>query len=478
MASRIWDTFEEVAARNRDRVAIYGLSETNSMTFGLLATEARAIQSALAKHLPPTPCLIATIGNRTAFVPFLLAALRLRAAIVLLDGDALFADVAAIADRLGAGAIIMCMDTALAEGLKAEPLGANLCLVPRVPRDLPQWTHDGREPVVLKMTSGSSDRPRGVVATEGQLIDDGRQIVEAMGITPLDVNLAAIPLSHSYGMGNLVMPLLLQGSPIALRDGFVPREIAHDVHACRVTTFPGVPYIYEHLRRHCLAASLSAVRLLITAGAPISHETVGFYHRTIGCKIHSFYGTTETGGICYDDTDDVAELLTVGRAMPRTSVTLRPSADAEPGTGRVFVRGPAVATGYAALGVEDSCAAFEDGGFLTGDIGSFEPSGRLTLIGRVSRFINVAGRKVDPAEVETVLRSATTVIEARVIGIACETRGEQVVACVRPRDRSLTAADLAAYKVPRQIVFLDGMPVDGRGKLDRLAIERLVGRAR
>ena len=485
MASRIWEAFHQVVAAGPDRIAIYGLSESGPATFAQLSSDAHALRIELAQRLPAAPCLIAAVGNRTAFVPLLLAASALGAATVLLDGGSLFADVAAVADRLAADGIVLRVEMALAQGLPFEPLAAGLCLVRRVPTEAAQWRHDGREPCILKMTSGSGGRPRAVVATESHLVEDARQIAEAMTITSADVNLAVIPLAHSYAIGNLLMPLLLQGSPMALRDRFAPREVADDVRACGVTTFPGVPYIYEHLRRHGLAEALRGLRLMITAGAPVSHETVLFYQQATGRKIHSFYGTSETGGISYDDTDEVGGYQTVGRPMPRTIVTLLPCASASPGAGRVFVQGAAVAPGYAITEADDGPAAFVDGGFLTGDLGSSDDSGRLVLIGRVSNFINVAGRKVDPAEVEAVLRSATSVLEARVIGLPCGTRGEQVVACIRPRDtggvaaqlRAHCARHLAAHKVPRQILVFEELPVDRRGKLDRVAIERLLGRS-
>ena len=477
--ARFCDFFDRVAADRRYHIAIYGLSEGRSATFAAIAADARALESALATTLPAAPCVVSAIGNRIAFVPFLLAATAIDAAVVLLDGDARFDDVAAIGDRLGADAIVVRGDT-VAKDVTAMPIGAGLSLVPRQRRADAVWTHEGRTSVVLKMTSGSSERPRAVVATEAQLLADGGQVIEAMAIAPQDVNLAAIPLAHSYGIGNLVMPLIMQGSAIALRDRFVPREMAADVRDAGVTTFPGVPFMFDYLRRHHLAETLGVVRLLITAGAPIAPDTLAFYKRSLGRKIHSFYGTSETGGICYDASTDLGDEPTVGRPMPETTVTLEPT---ESGDRRVFVRGPAVASGYAGGNPDDGVSAFAGGGFLTGDLGRFDIGGRLTLIGRVSKFINVAGRKVDPSEVESVLRSAALVLEAAVIGVRCDTRGEQVVACVRPKDPSLSSSDLraycarflAGYKVPRKIVLVDGLPVDRRGKLDRPAIERLVG---
>jgi long-chain acyl-CoA synthetase len=243
--------------------------------------------------------------------------------------------------------------------------------------------------------------------------------------------------------------------------------------------------VFEHLRRHGLAPAVASVRLLITAGAPIAPDTVQYFKQAIGRKIHSFYGTSETGGISFDDSDEAVTPLSVGRALPRTSVALHDrSADGE--QGRVFVRGPAVAAGYAGSDADEDDTAFTDGGFLTADLGRFTADGRLVLAGRVSRFINVAGRKVDPAEVEVVLRSIPGVADATVVGLPCENRGEQVVAHVRAGAATLTEADVRQYcaarlsphKVPRHVVFGHDLPADARGKIDRFGLERLIaGRA-
>jgi long-chain acyl-CoA synthetase len=167
--------------------------------------------------------------------------------------------------------------------------------------------------------------------------------------------------------------------------------------------------------------------------------------------------------------------------LPGTDVDLR-SDGSDWGPGRVFVRGPAVALGYASVGETsaETDAAFVDSGFLTGDLGQIDTAGRLTLVGRVSSFINVAGRKVDPAEVEAVLRSMPGVADVVVIGVPCDARGERVAACVRPVSgplsevevRAFCAARLAAHKVPRHVANVTQWPVDARGKVDRRAMAR------
>jgi acyl-CoA synthetase (AMP-forming)/AMP-acid ligase II len=125
--------------------------------------------------------------------------------------------------------------------------------------------------------------------------------------------------------------------------------------------------------------------------------------------------------------------------------------------------------------------AFTGGGFLTGDYGSFLPDGRLALAGRISAFINVAGRKVHPGEVERVLQSIDGVTDARVIVAADTVRGEQIAA-VLAGGRGLSQSDvrrycarrLAPHKIPRIVVFVEFMPLTARGKTDHRALEALV----
>ena len=204
------------------------------------------------------------------------------------------------------------------------------------------------------------------------------------------------------------------------------------------------------------------------------------FFEAFAVKVHSFYGTSEAGGIAYEDGEDLREETTVGRPLSGVSIALRPEEGAPPEGGRVHVAGKAVAARY--VGGNPADGSFVDGGFLTGDIGRFDAEGNLMLTGRVSAFINVAGRKVQPEEVEQVLRAMPSVSDVRVVGAADAARGQQIVACIVPRDgqrnilavRQYCAARLAAYKVPRQVVWLDRIPLTARGKTDRAQLEALV----
>jgi long-chain acyl-CoA synthetase len=303
-----------------------------------------------------------------------------------------------------------------------------------------------------------------------------------MDIRPSDVQLSVLPHSHAYGFGNLVGPLLCQGTAIVLRDTFVPMQLGDDIATHGIRIMPGVPFMFEHMLDALAGRSLPrSLEVAITAGAPITFATVSKFYDRFGIKIHSFYGTSESGGIAYDSSTEVLEPVTVGRPMPGVTIALKPEDTAPDGGGRVHVSGPAVARGYAGES-HSNAEGFVHGGFLTGDLGFFDARGHLNLVGRVSTFVNVAGHKVQPAEVEQALRQYPGVRDVRVVGAADARRGEVLVACVVadggsvriPALREFCAARLSPHKIPREFVFLDSLPVDLRGKADRRAIETLV----
>jgi acyl-CoA synthetase (AMP-forming)/AMP-acid ligase II len=278
-----------------------------------------------------------------------------------------------------------------------------------------------------------------------------------------------------------LIPALTRGSAMILREGFVPHSLLADARAYGAAAFPGVPFMFEHLTASPPSEGWPpSLQKLVSAGARLEPSTVRRFFDAFGVKIHSFYGTSETGGIAYDDSEAVREETTVGPPISGASVTLREEAGAPADGGRVHVAGKAVASGY--VGENAADGSFADGGFLTGDFGRFDSTGHLVLTGRVSAFINVAGRKVQPEEVEQVLRAMPSIADVRVLGAPDAARGQQIVACLVPRDgqknllavRQYCAARLAVYKVPRQVIWLDAIPLTPRGKTDRARLEALV----
>jgi long-chain acyl-CoA synthetase len=422
--------------------------------------------------------IVSAAGNSAASVALLLACRALDAAVMPVDAGATHPELLALAERFGATALL-APDTAFTQDPRldderAAVLDAGLRVSPT--RIEPR-RYVGS--AVLKLTSGSTGTAKATLTSEAQLIADSARILAGMKTQPSDVQLATIPISHAYGFGNLIMPMLLQGTPAVLRDSFVPQQLQADARRFGANVFQGVPFMFQFFLSTPLAGGWPpSLTSLFSAGAPLPAATVRAFHDRFGVKIHSFYGATEAGGISLDDDDEIDDSGTVGRPLAGVTVTLRNEADV---VGRIHVASTGVASGYSDEASGDD--AFVDGGFLTGDCGEWDEKGRLTLSGRVSSFVNVAGQKVRPDEVEEVLRTMPGIADARVVGANDPSRGEQIVACVVAEPlgsiaelavRRFCAARLAPHKVPRTVVFVDAIPLTARGKIDRVALEGIV----
>ncbi len=423
--------------------------------------------------LQPGHLVISALGNRAAAVSLFLAARACDLALMAVDVATTAAEIEDLGNRYGAAAVALPADS------PAQGRGAGHFDLVTTVRGHLQLARRYPDTAAMKLTSGTTGSAKATLTSEGQLVVDTTQIIAGMGIAPHDTQMAMIPLSHAYGLSVLLMPLLLQGTPIVLRESFLPQLFAQDAEQFAVTRVPGVPFMFQHFLSHPPDVWPAGIRRAMSAGARLSPDVARQFRDRFGLKIHSFYGTTESGGITYDGSDDGSD-DTVGEPLPGVTITFRADEDAPPGSGRIHVRSASASNGYA--DVPDG--AFCDGGYLTGDYGAFDERGRLTLTGRVSSFVNVAGKKVLPLEVEQVLRLMPGVEDVRVLTGTDIHRGEQVVACIvagrtgrTPTTldvRRFCSARLAPHKIPRAVLFLDTMPVTARGKTDRQALDALV----
>jgi long-chain acyl-CoA synthetase len=475
--SALVDRFARVHRASPDRVLVHLPAQGACVTAGEIWRAHLAYADWLrAGGLRPGHLLVAATGNRAMTVPVFLAARALGVTIAIIEPGGASAEREQVAERFGAAALVV--PGGEGQGDLPGPMPDDLRLIVR-DVDTP-GAHTGT--ALLKLTSGSTGLPKAARATDAQLIFDSEKIVAGMRIGVDDTQMAVIPLSHAYGTSVILVPLLLQGTPMVLRESFVPQLLPSDAAAAGARTFPGVPYMFEYFLANPPPDGWpSCLRTLISAGARLSPQTVRAFADRFGLKIHSFYGTSECGGISYDADDEVLEGDTVGTPLPGVTITLRRGGGIPEGAGRVHVRTASVGDGYVGETVEEYC----DGGFLTGDYGAIDGRGRLTLTGRVSSFINVAGNKVAPAEVENVLRQMPGVRDVRVVAAADAQRGQQVVACLAvdppARDtvtmltvRRFCSARLAAYKIPRTVVILDAIPLTPRGKTDRRALDEAI----
>src|SRR5262249_7230228 len=282
--------------------------------------------------------VISAAGNTSSFAALLLACRALDAAVLPIDLEATQAEIDTLAARFGAAALVT------REAVHAVGAGARYAGI-----------------AMLKITSGSTGPSKATRTSEAQLMADCTHIVEAMDIRADDVQVAAIPLSHSYGLGNLLLPLLTQGTACVLRESFVPQLLPDDARRYGARVFPGVPFMFEYFVDNPPADGWPPRLLrLISAGAPLSSATLAAFPHRFGLKTHSFYGSSETGGIAFDGDDEVDGSGTVGRPLPGVAVTIHGS--------RVHVRSDAVSSGY----VDGPGDAFVDGGFMTADCGEWD----------------------------------------------------------------------------------------------------------
>ncbi len=343
---------------------------------------------------------------------------------------------------------------------------------------LPNGIAPHPEAAVIRLTSGSTGRPRGILATIEQLLADARRITGALGIRPGDTLVGPIPLGHAYGFGHVLMSLVLQGSRPLLLEQPLPALLVEALSGPGPLVLLGTPYLFSLLLQATGRKRFKGLRLCQSAGAPLPSDLSRAFKTRLGLPIRTFYGASECGGISYDRSrDGILPDGCVGTPLAGVKLEMRAERGGEEGVGRLCVESDAVTFGYVPQGSPELAG----GRFVTGDLGHLDAEGRLHLLGRVDRMINVGGRKVNPVEVEAILREIPGVRQVAVFGAPDRNRGQAVCACVVAargvtRETILLACGprLASFKVPRRIEFVERIPVSSRGKTERRALLSLV----
>lgn len=339
----------------------------------------------------------------------------------------------------------------------------------------PDWT--APQPDLLKITSGTTGLPRAIRFRESQLFSDCRNICSSMGLLGEDVNFGAIPFAHSYGFSNLVTPLLYQGTRFVCSRDRLPRAIYRHIEESEATVLPATPAIFQALSSLNDCDRLGAIRICISAGAPLPAETVQQFYRRYNLRIHSFYGSSECGGIMFDREGRLdAPSGFVGTRLDGVQIT-RLQND------RIEIAGTNVGDGYFP---DQDPETLQTGRFRPGDLVRWLGES-AQLYGRASDFINIAGKKIHPSLVEEHIRKLGGVIEVIAFGVPSPNRNEDLVALVMSNPpisrQTLEAhcrAGLADWQVPRDFEIVNELPVNARGKIKRsdLAAEYVAKRAR
>ena len=343
-----------------------------------------------------------------------------------------------------------------------------------------QYDHGAVSCAIQMFSSGSTGKSKRVTRSQEAILAEFEMMSSTASIRDNEVILCTVPLYHAHGFGNALMLSLLSGSTLViLTNEFNGRKTLQALSDYKVTVFPAVPFMHQimALTKFKQSLDLSQLKLVISAGAPLTRKIYTDLYNTYGISISQLYGSSETGALTVnlDATSD--SCTAVGQPLNGVTVEIRdemggilPNGE----EGEVWLQSPAMTSQYDNL-PEITRECFRDGWFFAGDLGVLDDNG-LSITGRKKLLINVAGNKVDPLEVEEVINSHPGVVEGVVVGKNHKTYGEQITAYVvagdhKPLDDSdllhFCKERLVEYKVPKHIKFIEQIPRSPLGKVLR-----------
>ena len=378
---------------------------------------------------------------------------------------------AALCERRGIGELLTLGargDGTLVEAARAMPDGFDT--VARAPGDL----------AALLYTSGTTGRPKGAMLTHANLSSNAQALHAAWGFREGDVLLHMLPIFHTHGLFVACHTSLLNGSPMIFCPRFDPAEARRLLP--RATVFMGVPTFYTRLlaepgfgRGDC-----AGIRLFVSGSAPLLEQTFEEFRERTGHTILERYGMTECGMSTSNPLDGERRAGTIGLPLPGVDLRVAGGGGTPAGPGEVGeieFRGPNVFPGYWGMPEKTAEEFTADGYFRSGDLGRIDEDGYIAIVGRGKDLIISGGLNVYPKEVEAVIDKLDGVAESSVIGLPHPDFGEQVTAVVvrepgaaGPGGQSVIDAlkhDLAGFKVPKQVFFVEELPRNAMGKVQK-----------
>jgi acyl-CoA synthetase (AMP-forming)/AMP-acid ligase II len=412
--------------------------------------------------------------NRVEVPIIYFAVLKLGAIVVPVNARFTAGEVAAVVGHAEADTLLVAPEfEPLAHAPRVIRIGRDLDgLAAAEPSDDVVVALDENDPHVMLYTSGTTGQPKGALLSHRSYWLQATTSHLQLGFREDDVGLSMFPLFH---MGGWSLPLGFwhTGATVVIMPKAEPRAILDAIARERVTYLYAVPTVYASL----LAAldrgrdDLSSLRLLGGGTAPMTAAQVHAIRDAFRCRdMVILYGSTEAGPVSVLRPPDVARKPeTVGRPYLDVDVRLvdEDGRDVAPGTvGEIVARSEFTMHGYW-RNAEETARTKRDGWVHTGDLGTFDDEGFLSVVGRLKEVIRSAGESIFPAEIERVLLAHPDVREASVLGIPDPHWGEAVVAAIVPRDGATLDADtviahvrqhLAGYKKPKHVCFLPELP--------------------
>ncbi len=487
----IYGCLQQIAERHPDAQAI----RCGDQTLGyaqLLAAVERAAAALHARGIGKGTPLAFLSENRLELMTAYYAAARLGAVFVPINPSLTPREVSHVVKHSEAVLLLHdeAMRTVATQAAPAEKLRSYEILLGDGDGSIPASANDPADDFLIIYTSGSTGTPKAVLFDQAAELAGNAALIEMWGITERDVTLVALPLGFLYGLSTAAAAGLQAGGTVVIQRRFHPREVIEAFVQYQVAVYHGVPTMFvmmlDYAEQNDLKVDLSFMRLLISAGAPLSAELKARFIARFNKQIDDYYALTEVRPVFGRFADDASEIPAgaIGRSAPGATIRIVDSAGRELPAGEqgeLLVHAPATLKRY----FKDenlTQVALEDGLFRTGDLGFRDVSGYYHLTGRAKDIIIRGGANIAPVEVENVIVRHPAVQSAAVIGVPDRKYGEVPVAFVILRGGAAVTGEalaahccteLADYKVPAAFRLLAEFPLGVTGKVDKKALKVL-----
>ena len=345
----------------------------------------------------------------------------------------------------------------------------------------------GEDTAVILYTSGTTGQPKGAELTHANLRENCAVTFKTLGeFSHEDVLLGALPLFHSFGQTCTMNSAVSIGACVTMLPRFDPEKALEIIERDRVTVFQGVPTMYNAMLHADGADSVdaSSLRMCMSGGAAIPVELIRGFEDKFDCAILEGYGLSETSPVAsFNHPDKERKSGSIGTPIEGVEMQVWDDDGNElpqGEVGEIVIRGHNVMKGYWDRPEATEEAITDDGWFRTGDMAKVDEDGYFFIVDRKKDLIIRGGYNVYPREVEEVLYEHPAIQEAAVIGVPDESLGEEVgAAVVLVKGESLDADELkayvkeqvAAYKYPRKVWFVDELPKGPTGKILKREID-------
>lgn len=489
MQNRVHDLLRTTSSRRGDQLALID-PDDNEFSWNDVQLMAMAAAKCLTSHgVQPGDRVVIVFENSVEAIAFFFGCSLVDASAVMINARMTRSELDRVFDHSDTSLIVFTSRSSNDARVHSKWYGAafieggfgSVSVLVRTGSLSEEVYKDGtRQVALLLYTSGTTGAPKAAMLTHANLIAGAKSSAHVREAVPTDITYLALPLSHIFGLVTL-LAITLSESAFRLEAKFSVDRLYAALKR-DVTLLPAVPQVhallFEYARSHGpLSKKTSSLRFVSSGGAPLDRAWKSEAETFYGLPLQNGYGLTESSGAVCATMNEMADPdISVGRPVLDNVVRLdmdAPGASPEAGIGEIILSGPQITIGYFRDPGQTAMAFTPEGFFRTGDLGRFDDSQCLHIVGRSKELIIRSGFNVYPPEIEATLIEHSDVVVAAVIGRPVK-GNEEIIAFVAVHERSqITEIDLKAYvkerlspyKQPARVIVAKALPTALTGKI-------------